>query len=59
MKRNDWVLNRCGMAVLCINMTYWTINVIYILYYRLKNSCKILELKELLIMAEFATKNYN
>ena len=24
MKRIDWVLNRCGMAVLCMDMTYWT-----------------------------------
>lgn len=24
MKRTDWVKNRCGMAVLCISMTYWT-----------------------------------
>ncbi len=24
MKRTDWVRNRCGMAVLCISMTYWT-----------------------------------
>ena len=22
--RTKWVLNRCGMAVLCIGMTYWT-----------------------------------
>ena len=26
MKRKDWVKNRCGMAVLCISMTYWTYN---------------------------------
>jgi dynein heavy chain len=24
--RAKWVLGRCGMAVLCINMTYWTSN---------------------------------
>jgi dynein heavy chain, axonemal len=24
MNRKDWVLGRCGMAVLCVNMTYWT-----------------------------------
>ncbi len=24
MKRVEWVRNRCGMAVLCIAMTYWT-----------------------------------
>lgn len=24
MKRNNWVQNRCGQAVLCISMTYWT-----------------------------------
>ena len=24
MKRIDWVVNRCGMAVLCMNMTFWT-----------------------------------
>ncbi|EGR31445.1 hypothetical protein IMG5_109350, partial [Ichthyophthirius multifiliis] len=24
MERNDWVIGRCGMAVLCVNMTYWT-----------------------------------
>lgn len=24
--RPKWVLGRCGMAVLCINMTYWTSN---------------------------------
>jgi dynein heavy chain len=23
-KRVDWVVNRCGMAVLAINMAYWT-----------------------------------
>lgn len=22
--RTKWVLGRCGMAVLCIGMTYWT-----------------------------------
>lgn len=26
IKRNEWVKNRCGMAVLCISMTYWTYN---------------------------------
>ena len=26
IKRKDWVKNRCGMAVLCISMTYWTYN---------------------------------
>jgi len=26
IKRNEWVKNRCGMAVLCIAMTYWTYN---------------------------------
>lgn len=25
-KRTEWVRNRCGMAVLCISMTYWTYN---------------------------------
>lgn len=24
MKRRDWVVNRCGMAVLSVSMTYWT-----------------------------------
>lgn len=24
MSRSEWVIGRCGMAVLCINMTYWT-----------------------------------
>lgn len=24
MKRPDWVLARCGMAVLSISMTFWT-----------------------------------
>jgi len=24
-KRNEWVLSRCGQAVLAIDMTYWTI----------------------------------
>lgn len=24
MKRVDWIMNRCGMACLCINMTLWT-----------------------------------
>lgn len=26
IKRKEWVKNRCGMAVLCISMTYWTYN---------------------------------
>ena len=26
IKRSEWVKNRCGMAVLCISMTYWTYN---------------------------------
>jgi len=26
MKRQDFVVGRCGMAVLCINMTFWTLN---------------------------------
>lgn len=26
MRRSDWVVNRCGMAVLSVNMTYWTFN---------------------------------
>lgn len=26
IKRTEWVRNRCGMAVLCISMTYWTYN---------------------------------
>jgi len=24
MDRKKWVLGRCGMAVLSVNMTYWT-----------------------------------
>ena len=24
MKRAEWVVGRCGMAVLCMSMTYWT-----------------------------------
>jgi dynein heavy chain len=24
IRRDEWVLNRCGMAVLCMSMTYWT-----------------------------------
>lgn len=24
MSRDAWVLKRCGQAVLCINMVYWT-----------------------------------
>ena len=24
MKREQWVTKRCGQAVLCMNMTYWT-----------------------------------
>ena len=27
MKRCDWMIDRCGMAVLCISMTYWTSEV--------------------------------
>jgi dynein heavy chain len=27
MKRVDWVLNRCGMAVLCMDMVFWTSSV--------------------------------
>lgn len=26
IKRTEWVRNRCGMAVLCIAMTFWTYN---------------------------------
>lgn len=26
IKRPEWVRNRCGMAVLCISMTFWTYN---------------------------------
>lgn len=26
IKRKEWVKGRCGMAVLCISMTYWTYN---------------------------------
>ncbi len=26
IKRTEWVINRCGMAVLCISMTFWTYN---------------------------------
>ena len=26
IKRTEWVKNRCGMAVLCISMTFWTYN---------------------------------
>jgi len=25
MPRDKWVLGRCGMAVLCMDMTFWTI----------------------------------
>ena len=25
MERAKWVLDRCGMAVLCVNMVYWTL----------------------------------
>jgi hypothetical protein len=25
MAREKWVLGRCGMAVLCMDMTFWTI----------------------------------
>jgi hypothetical protein len=24
MPRTKWVINRCGMAVLCVGMIYWT-----------------------------------
>jgi hypothetical protein len=24
MARPKWVMDRCGMAVLCMSMTYWT-----------------------------------
>jgi dynein heavy chain, axonemal len=24
IRREEWVLNRCGQAVLCMSMTYWT-----------------------------------
>jgi len=27
MQRCKWMVNRCGMAVLCISMTYWTSEV--------------------------------
>jgi dynein heavy chain len=26
MRRDEWVRKRCGMAVLCIGMTFWTTN---------------------------------
>jgi hypothetical protein len=26
IKRTEWVRGRCGMAVLCIAMTFWTYN---------------------------------
>jgi dynein heavy chain len=26
IKRTEWVISRCGMAVLCISMTFWTYN---------------------------------
>ena len=26
MRRDEWVRKRCGMAVLCISMTFWTTN---------------------------------
>lgn len=26
IKRDEWVRRRCGMAVLCISMTFWTTN---------------------------------
>ena len=25
MKRSDWVIGRCGMCVLCMSMTFWTL----------------------------------
>lgn len=24
LSRSEWVISRCGMAVLAVNMTYWT-----------------------------------
>lgn len=31
MAREKWVLGRCGMAVLCMDMTFWTSEVFSIL----------------------------
>jgi hypothetical protein len=33
MAREKWVMGRCGMAVLCMDMTFWTSDVIYIIIF--------------------------
>jgi hypothetical protein len=38
MAREKWVLGRCGMAVLCMDMTFWTIEVIIFKYKTNKNN---------------------
>ncbi len=29
MAREKWVIGRCGMSVLCMDMTFWTSEVLF------------------------------
>lgn len=33
MAREKWVMGRCGMAVLCMDMTFWTSDVLFLKSY--------------------------